>query len=268
MVISPKISIITVCFNSVNTIEETIQSVINQQYKNVEYIIIDGGSKDGTLEIIKCYERQISYWETLPDKNMYDAINKGLAKVTGHLWMSLNSDDFLVNSTILDDVVAEYVKYGDQYIAYFGDIIRLKKGIRSRINLFSIDHSILLASGHCSFMPQPSTFLLKEVIETIGYFDLQYNYASDYDYFLRVTHKYKVRHIPKAFTVFRDHETSITNRLHVEMNKERLHILHFYSIQSRNIFRTFYKYFFWGWYSLLNPERLSWTKIKHLIFKK
>ena len=84
----PKLSIITVSFNCVNEIEETILSVINQDYPNLEYIIIDGGSTDGTVDVIKKYESRLTYWKSEPDKGLYDAMNKGIMKATGE-WVTM-----------------------------------------------------------------------------------------------------------------------------------------------------------------------------------
>ena len=88
-----KISIITVCFNSVNTIENTIASVLDQTYNNIEYIVVDGQSADGTLEIIKNFEDKITKWISEPDTGLYDAMNKGIAMATGDIIGILNSDD-------------------------------------------------------------------------------------------------------------------------------------------------------------------------------
>ena len=90
----PKISIVTPSFNQGKYIEQTIQSVLTQNYPNLEYIIIDGGSTDKTVDIIKKYEQQLSYWVTEPDKGQTDAINKGFAKCTGEIFNWINSDDF------------------------------------------------------------------------------------------------------------------------------------------------------------------------------
>ena len=90
-----KISIITPCFNAVEYIEQTILSIINQDYDNIEYIIIDGGSTDGTVDIIKKYEDKVSYWISEPDKGQSDAINKGIAVATGDIFNWINADDFL-----------------------------------------------------------------------------------------------------------------------------------------------------------------------------
>ncbi|WP_051180115.1 glycosyltransferase family 2 protein [Selenomonas ruminantium] len=92
--IEPKISIITVVYNSVNTIEQTILSVLNQSYSNIEYVIIDGGSTDGTIDVIKKYEDKLSYWETDKDNGMYDALVKGFTHITGEICAYINADDF------------------------------------------------------------------------------------------------------------------------------------------------------------------------------
>lgn len=95
-----KISIITVCLNSVKTIEQTIRSVIMQDYDNLEYIIIDGGSTDGTMDIIRKYENYFSYWISEPDNGIYDAMNKSLKVCTGDVVAFLNSDDWYDNNVL------------------------------------------------------------------------------------------------------------------------------------------------------------------------
>lgn len=251
---APLISIITVCYNSDQTIEETILSVINQDYPAIEYIIIDGGSTDKTIDIIQKYENRISFWQSEPDKNMYDALNKGLKRVNGNLWMALNSDDYLADTKVLSIVARFYEKFGNQYGAYYGDILKKEAETFRKISLFPVNYKLLLASEHCSFMPQPSTFLIREVIAQVGSFDLEYRYASDYDYFLRVTKTYKVKHISSVTTVFRDHEASITNRLAEKMNEERLRIIGHYQKQTPIALSFLYKYLSWGYYLIINKR--------------
>src|SRR6218665_2201901 len=96
----PKISIVTPVFNRVEYLEQTILSVIDQGYPNLEYIVIDGGSTDGTLEIIKKYEDRIFYWTSEPDNGMYDAINKGFKKASGQIMAWINSDDLYHQPTL------------------------------------------------------------------------------------------------------------------------------------------------------------------------
>ena len=92
-----KITFITVCYNAIDTLEKTILSIINQTYPNIEYIIIDGASTDGTVDIIKKYEHKLSYWISEPDKGIYDAMNKGLKRATGDYINFMNADDILLH---------------------------------------------------------------------------------------------------------------------------------------------------------------------------
>lgn len=105
----PLVTIITVVYNGEKYLEQTIKSVINQTYKNIEYIIIDGGSTDGTLDIIKKYEKHISYWISEPDKGLYDAMNKGIKKSQGELIGMINSDDWYEKDAV-ETVVKYYLK--------------------------------------------------------------------------------------------------------------------------------------------------------------
>lgn len=105
---APLISIITVVYNGEKYLEQTIQSVINQTYKNIEYIVIDGGSTDGTLDIIKKYEEHISYWVSESDKGLYDAMNKGIGVAKGELIGMINSDDWYELEAV--EIMAEAYK--------------------------------------------------------------------------------------------------------------------------------------------------------------
>ena len=114
---SPKISIITVVFNGVETLETTIKSVINQSYKNIEYIIIDGNSKDGTIDIVKKYNHSITQWISEPDNGIYDAMNKGLNISNGDYIWFMNSGDEIANNNTIQDIISSNpisdIYYGD-----------------------------------------------------------------------------------------------------------------------------------------------------------
>ncbi|HRP58868.1 MAG TPA: glycosyltransferase family 2 protein, partial [Vicingus sp.] len=130
---NPKVSIITVCYNSEKTIEDTIKSVANQSYPNIEYIVIDGGSTDNTLAIIDKYKDKISTVISEKDHGIYDAINKGIKLATGDIIANLNSDDFYIDSDVITDVVATFENektdtlYAD---LYYVDAVDTNKIIR------------------------------------------------------------------------------------------------------------------------------------------
>lgn len=136
------ISIITVVYNGAKTLEQTIQSVLNQSYKNIEYIIIDGGSIDGTLNIIKKYENQISYWVSEPDRGLYDAMNKGILQAKGQLIGIVNSDDWY-ELNALQLVVDSYSKFptktifhGDRYDILSNGTKKIRKYNSSAFKFF------------------------------------------------------------------------------------------------------------------------------------
>lgn len=146
MIEKPRITVVTVVYNGVETLEETILSVIGQTYTDFEYIIIDGGSNDGTLDIIKKYENNISSWISEPDKGIFDAMNKGLQRANGEWLNFMNSGDMFYNSSILRDVFSDnFVEidmiYGDVCLYDEKDIYFFKcKTNKVKINLNAVCH--------------------------------------------------------------------------------------------------------------------------------
>ena len=121
----PLISIVTVVFNGVSTIEDTINSVLSQQYSNFEYIIVDGGSTDGTIEIIKRYESKITAWVSTPDDGIYDAMNKALGLISGDFVLFLGCDDLLLGDDVLSTAAN---KIHDRNFVYYGNVVMKKSG--------------------------------------------------------------------------------------------------------------------------------------------
>lgn len=175
----PKITIITVCLNSVTTIEKTIESVLNQSYPLIEYIIIDGGSKDGTVDIIKKYADKIAFWISEPDNGIYDAMNKGLKIATGDIIGIINSDDWYATE-IFQYIILIYKKYGNSYV-YHGDIIK-QNGSNFRLQK-PINDIKKFYQGTILF--HPTLFVPHEIYNKIGFFDSTYKIAADYDFMLR-----------------------------------------------------------------------------------
>lgn len=157
---SPLVSIVTVVYNGFETIEETILSVINQSYRNIEYIIIDGGSNDGTLELIKNYENKIDLWISEPDKGIFDAMNKGLTKINGEWVIFMNAgdmfyDDNVITNTFIENVSDIDMLYGDVSLYDENDTYFFKSTTNKiKINLNAVCHQsvFLRAKLHPPFL--------------------------------------------------------------------------------------------------------------------
>jgi glycosyltransferase involved in cell wall biosynthesis len=180
---TPKFSIITVVYNDVENIEETIKSVINQTYKNFEYIIIDGNSDDGTVEKIKKYEKKISYWVSEKDKGIYDAMNKGIKKARGELLYFLNSNDFFYNNDVLKNVAEQYLEKGKPDILYGRLYCKYNDSLRKDTISPKINPKKRLPNG--STIYHQSSFIKKKAFEDLGLYEIKYKLAGDYDFFCR-----------------------------------------------------------------------------------
>lgn len=192
-----KISIITAVYNGVDFIEECINAVIAQRSVDLEYIVIDGGSTDGTLAIIEKYQHEIQYLVSEKDNGLYDAINKGIKIATGDVIGILNADDTFANSNVLSEVLKFFMKnpdldavYGDlNYVtALHGHIVRKWKS--KDANWMDIGNGWMPA--------HPTLYLKKEIFEKVGFYALDLGTAADYDFILRIFYTYKInsRYLP------------------------------------------------------------------------
>jgi len=179
----PKISIVTPSYNQGQFIEETIRSVLLQGYPNLEYIIIDGGSTDNSVEIIKKYEKWLTCWVSEPDKGQSDAINKGWRKSTGEILAWLNSDDLYLPDTL--NIVAEYFSKNPKSLMIYGNCKLInKRGEEIEVlGGFSFDAYRLLTFN---YIPQPSLFLRKGAFERVKLLDIDLHYIMDWDLLLRL----------------------------------------------------------------------------------
>lgn len=188
-----KITIITASFNSVKTIEQTILSVINQTYKNVEYIIIDGGSNDGTVDIIKKYSDKISYWISEPDNGIFDAINKGFNIATGDYIQVIGSDDALVDDDILSKI-SMYLSDGIDVLACgridVDEINKIQKTFHIDETVyrnFNTDKRIILPN-----VPTEGLFVKREIRKKYM-FDANYKMLGDWKLFMQYLYEYKLK---------------------------------------------------------------------------
>ena len=199
-----KVSIITVVLNNVQHIEKCINSVLNQTYGNIEYIIIDGGSTDGTIDLIKKYEKQISRWVSEPDRGIYDAMNKGIIKSSGDIIGVLNSDDMFADEKVIGQVVDCFL---DTYTdTCYGDLAYVDRNDINKIIRYWKSNSYYKNNFKKGWMPpHPAFFVRSSVYERFGLFNLYFPLAADYELMLRFLYKNDVSttYIPKCLVTMR-----------------------------------------------------------------
>lgn len=207
----PKISIVTASYNQGHFIEETIQSVINQNYSNLEYIIIDGGSTDNSVEIIQKYQQYFTYWVSEKDKGQANAINKGLQFCTGELFNWLNSDDYLEPGALHKIAAA----FADEQVQMLAGEVRIFSTTKEEI----IPNQNLSAKGLMCWAPdvqfvQPGVWMRRVLIEECGGIDENFHYAFDWDLYIRYLYCFpQVKKLDNLLVHFRSHENSKTQSL-------------------------------------------------------
>lgn len=188
-----RISIITVCYNRKATIEKTIKSVLEQKYSNIEYIIIDGNSSDGTKEIIESYRDKISKYISEPDKGMYDAINKGLQLATGDVIGLMHSDDEFYDENAISKIAARFV-FNPKTDGVYGDGIYVSNDTEERLIRNRIGGAFSLQKVKSGWLPlHPTVYLKKSIIEKHGLYNLDFKIASDTEFLLRYLYKYRIK---------------------------------------------------------------------------
>lgn len=197
----PKVSIVTVCYNSSQTIDRSIRSVANQTYPLIEHIVVDGGSTDGTVEILKYSQSPILSYISEADEGIYDAMNKGARVATGDIIAFLNSDDFYVDNNVVADIVEAFSNVDVDFVCGNVEIFNptTKKTIRSyRSKHFTIER---LKIGWMP--PHPATFIRKSCFEACQGFNTKYKIAGDFDFTLRafLEHKAKMSVIDRTLTL-------------------------------------------------------------------
>lgn len=206
-VMPPKISIVTPSFNQGRFIEETILSVLNQNYPNLEYIIIDGGSKDETVDVIRRYEDRLAYWTSEKDRGQVHAINKGIEKATGDIFAFINSDDVYLPGTF--SAVADYFEANPQSEWVCGDTIMFGEGHPTEMIPTVVPKSAAHALSWAYTASQPGHFWKRELIT--GGFDESWPYDFDHDLYVRLLLAgHNCEHIPLPFAAYRLHAVSKT----------------------------------------------------------
>lgn len=202
-----KITIITATYNSGQTLTDTLESVLRQSYTDIDYVIVDGGSKDNTLDIIRRYEPRFEgrmRWISEPDKGIYDAMNKGIRMATGDVVGLLNSDDFYTSNDVLEKVAKTMsdpnvdAVYGDIHYVNDNDLTRCVRYYSSRVFRRG-----LMRMG---FMPaHPSFYCRRAIYERYGTFDISLRIAADFENLLRLifVNRIRTKYIPVDFVTMR-----------------------------------------------------------------
>jgi glycosyltransferase involved in cell wall biosynthesis len=239
-----KISIITTSYNSVDTIHDTIKSVIAQKYENIEYLVIDGGSTDGTVQVLNEYSKSIFKIVSETDNGIYDAMNKGINLATGEIIGFLNSDDFYVNEKVIEKV-AEVFKKNPSLDSCYSDLVYVDKKNNSKILRYWKSSKFkpgLFSLGWCP--PHPTFFVKRSLYLSKGIFNLNYGYVCDVELMMRYLEIYKISslYIPEIW---------IKMRIGGVTNKKFKNII----MNNQLIFQA------------LNKNNLSYNKFKFILNK-
>ncbi len=213
-----RVSIITVVYNGESTINDTIQSILSQTYTDIEYIVIDGGSKDKTLEILDKYKEKISVIVSEKDNGIYDAMNKGLNLASGEIIGILNSDDVYLDCNVIQRFVTAF-KENSKLESCYTDLIYVDKHDLNRVIRYWKSrkyYSNFFQDGHVP--PHPTLFLKKSIYTKYGLYNIDFKVASDYEFMLRIL---KLQNVESNYLPF----ISVKMRLGGESNKSITNII-------------------------------------------
>lgn len=203
----PKISVITPSYNQGQFIEETILSVINQGYPDLEYIVIDGGSTDNTVNILKKYEKHFAYWVSEKDSGQSEAINKGFRKATGEIVCWLNSDDIFIKDAL--HKVVKFFNENPELELVNGQLVLIDEQSRILSSNFNIEQKKWYALHSIYYISQPSLFWKRAIFERVGFLREDFHASMDLDFLIKIfKNNCKIGHSDKILAGFRMHNSS------------------------------------------------------------
>ena len=201
---TPKVTVITVVRNGREFIGQTIESVLEQTYREVEYVVVDGASSDGTVDIVRSYERGLARWISEPDAGIADAFNKGIAMATGEYLLFLNADDKLSGPDAIATLVAKAVENGLPMLV-FGDVLMISRDTAAPAYLHRMRRkrsSFSLSRGDT--LPHPSLLFHRKYFEKYGLYDTSFRIAMDYELLLRGALREPIVHVPAVISLMRE----------------------------------------------------------------
>jgi glycosyltransferase involved in cell wall biosynthesis len=233
----PKLSIITINYNNLIGVIKTIESVVNQTWNEFEYIIIDGGSTDGSAKYIKENSHQFKYWISEPDKGIYNAMNKGIKVSNGEYLLFLNSGDYFLN----DDVLRQNIKYLYDYDLVCFNLLMKRENNTSRI--MNTPEILRFSDLYFRTLPHPSTFIKRELFNTVGFYDDNLKIVSDWKFFILALFKHHCSYIKVNNTLSVFHTGGVSSSQNIGKT-EKLIVLkeHFSSfIEDYTELNTYHK---------------------------
>lgn len=190
----PKLSIVTINYNNLEGLKRTVESIVNQTWQEFEYIVIDGGSTDGSANYIESQSKYIDYWVSEPDKGIYNAMNKGIAKATGEYLLFLNSGDHLYSSTVLEINQKHIANYD---LVYFN--LQIMNDTNSKIVCYP--DKLCFSDLYNGYLPHPSTFINRTLFESIGLYDENLKIVSDWKFFILAIFKHHCSYVKISETI-------------------------------------------------------------------
>jgi len=229
---NPRITVITVCYNSAATIADTLESIATQSYRNFEHIVVDGGSTDETLAIVSGWAKHPIRLVSEPDDGVYDAMNKGFALATGDVIGFLNADDFYADPSVLGQIAIAF--RDDAVDACHADLVYVSKDGKKAVRFWESSPFRKGAFALAWCPPHPTFYVRKHVIERLGYFDLSYRLAADTEFMVRYLESGGVRsrYIPRVWVRMRvGGQTNQSVGNVIQQNKEILTVLRKYGMR-------------------------------------
>jgi glycosyltransferase involved in cell wall biosynthesis len=218
------VSIITPSFNQAAYLEQTINSVLTQDYPHIEYIVVDGGSTDGSVEVIKRYADELAYWVSEKDRGQADAINKGFARATGEILAWLNSDDYYLAGAI-SAAVKVFAEHPDVVLVY-GDMLAVDEHGKT-FNTLTYKQLTLEDLLCFQIIGQPAVFMRRSALQSVGGLDPAFHFMLDHHLWIRIAHLGKILHVNQTWAAARYHAEAKNLAKAAEFGRDAFRILDF-----------------------------------------
>lgn len=218
----PLVSIVTPSYNQAPYLEQTIQSVLGQDYPHIEYLVIDGGSTDGSVEVIKKYESRLAYWVSEKDRGQAEAINKGFARAKGEILAWLNSDDYYMLNTI--SIVVRCFEQNPDVVMVYGDMLAVD-GDGQTTNILKYQQLSLDDLLCFQIIGQPSVFFRRSAFEKAGPLEPTFHFMLDHHLWVRLAQQGRILHVPQIWSAARYHAEAKNRARAAEFGREAFRIL-------------------------------------------